>query len=640
MRHFWLVLGLCFSSLCTKAQFDLEKIVEEEMKSFQAKHCSDRAGAADFTDVVHQRLNLSVNPHVNYIAGSVTTTFIALDDIGTIRFDLSDSLTVDSVVYQGNTLAFTHSEDIVEIQFPSALSSGTVDSITVYYQGVPSQSGFGSFIQAYHDSVPIVWTLSEPYGGRDWWPCKQNLQDKIDSLDVVVTTPDSFSVASNGLLIAEVQNGNEKTFYWKHRYPIATYLVCIAVTNYAVYTDTVPVSSGKIIPVVNYVYPEKLEQAKLETPLIAGIMQLFDSLFGIYPFHMEKYGHAQFGWGGGMEHQTMTFMGNFGFELMAHELAHHWFGNMVTCAGWDDIWLNEGFATYLSGLCYENILPQYWMSFKETRIAGAVTQPNGSVWCDDTTNVSRIFSPYLSYSKGAMVLHMLRFVLGDEKFFSGIRNYLNDVNHAYSFATTTGLRQHLENVSGKNLQGFFNDWIYGKGFPSYTITWNQDFLRNTEVTVTQTQSNASVSYFEMPLPVVFRSAVKDTTIILNNSQNEQKFSFVLPFLADTLLFDPELWLLSANNTVLRESAYDFLFHIYPNPVRDELSLQFQTKKTTTAEIQIYNNAGQLVLLKTFVVQPGSQIEKFETATFAAGAYRIRVKADGYRYHASFLKSFN
>jgi aminopeptidase N len=622
------------------AQDDLHVIAESESKSFLHVRKSERAGDDYKTNIVFQKLDLKVNPNVNFISGSVTSLFIPLIDINTIQFDLSDTLTVDSIVYHANKLNYVHSGDTIDVVFPTTLVAEHLDSVTVFYHGTPSPAeGFGSFVQSQHDSIPIIWTLSEPYGAKDWWPCKQNLQDKIDSIDVVVTTPDTFVVVSNGLLAGVIQNGNEKTFYWKHRYPIATYLVCFAVTNYAVYTDTV-LLGNKILPVINYVFPEHLSKAKSQTPGTIGIMQLYDSLFEIYPFQMEKYGHAQFGWGGGMEHQTITFVGDFGFELIAHELAHHWFGDKVTCASWEDIWLNEGFATYLSGLCYEHILPQYWMAFKETRRAGAAKVPNGSVWCDDTTNVSRIFNPYLSYSKGSMVLHMLRWVMGDTKFFAGLRNYLSDLKHAYAFATTASLREHLEAVYGKNLQEFFQDWVYGKGFPSYTVTWNQDFQNNIQVKISQKQSDPSVSYFEMPLPLVFKNAFRDTTIVFNNTSNNQEYLLSLPFLVDSVLFDPQIWILSDSNTVIHESVYDFLFAIYPNPVSDELSLQFQTKLNTKAEVQIYNNAGQLMLLQTLEVPSGSCFKKFDTSNFASGTYRIRILADGYRYHASFMKAAN
>jgi aminopeptidase N len=620
------------------AQWTTEQIAASEQKGVLLANPGERSGAIDNTKITAVRLELQVDPAVNYIKGAVTTTFIPTSDISLIQFDLTDSLTVDSVKFHGAKLVFNRpGNEVIDIPLPITIANQQTDSISVYYEGVPDKSGFGSFTQSYHDSVPIIWTLSEPYGAKDWWPCKQNLSDKIDSLDVIVTTPAAYRVASNGLLVNETQAGNNKIYHWKHRYPIATYLVCLAVTNYAVYTDYVPFK-GDTLTVLNYVYPEDTLVAMASSAQLISFMQLYDSLLGLYPFSKEKYGQAEFGWGGGMEHQTMTFVTDFGFDLLSHELAHHWFGDKVTCASWQDIWLNEGFATYLNGLCYQYVSPYWWPFFKQGKISHITSKPDGSVFCRDTSTVARIFDGRLTYSKGCMVLHQLRWMIGDSAFFSGLRSYLNDVTNAYAFATTASLKSHLENSSGKDLTQYFNNWIYAEGFPSYQFKWSQDFDRHILINVTQTQSHSSVAYFPMLLPVVLKSGNRDTLLVLNNSGNGQSYEFDLPFFADTLLFDPEQWLISANNTVNRLSAYNFSIFVYPNPVNTQLQMQVEAVEEKEAEVRIFSSNGQIMWKGSYKFPAGASMVTISTANLAAGLYGLKVETAEKIISASFLKS--
>lgn len=619
----------------------LSEIVETEKKHFLHLHKSTLGGATNNENITYQRLELKVDPNVKYIAGKVTTYFIPASSSNFIEFDLSDSLQVDSIVYHNTSILFSHTNDIIRANFPSVISASQTDSIAIYYRGIPSGSGFGSFVKGYHisgaDTVPIIWTLSEPFGAKDWWPCKQNLSDKTDSIDVLVTAPDSFKVASNGLLVEETINGNLKTTHWKHRYPIATYLVCFAVTNYATFNHYIPFNGDTLLMSV-YSYPEHLSDAQEHIPDYTAFMQLYDTLFGAYPFYHEKYGIAEFGWGGGMEHQTMTFQSGYGFELTAHELAHHWFGDKLTCSTWSDIWLNEGFATYLSILCYEHIAPQWWHASRSGTRNSALQEPHGSVWCDDTTNVYRIFNGHLSYAKGAMVLQSLRFVLGDEIFFKSLRNCLSDVNLAYSFSTTAALQQHFETESGKDLSQFFSDWIYGKGFPAYQLTWSQSFENVITVMVDQTQSDPSVPFFDMPLPLFIKNGNRDTTVIIEHHFSGETFSFQLPFLADSLIFDPERWILSDTNTVVRLPAYDFSFFVYPNPVKEELQLRVESLQGGKAEVKIYNTIGQIVTSTAKEFTAGRNIIQLDVKNLLAGTYQINMNALGKKITSSFVKT--
>jgi aminopeptidase N len=515
------------------------------MKSARFTESTDYAS----TDLIYQRLNFTVDPAVNFISGSVISLVKFLkDNISPIQFDLADVMTVDSIHYNQKKTTFQHSANKININLPSIASKNAVGSVEVFYHGAPPQNGFGSFMASTHNNNPIIWTLSEPFGAKDWWPCKESLADKIDSIDVFITCPRQYRAASNGKLIDDQISGEFRTAHWSHRFPIATYLVGIAVTNYQTYSDFLELSNGEKLEVLNYVYPEYLTTAKSQSENILNILSFYNSKFITYPFASEKYGHAQFGWGGGMEHQTMSFVTTFGFELVAHEMAHQWFGDYITLASWHDIWLNEGFATYLTGLTYENLLNgQYWQSWKDNQINQITSSPNGSVYVADTTNINRIFNSRLSYSKGAYLLHMLRWEMGDQKFFQGMKNYLNDPSIANGFATQEKFVKHMEAATDTSLTEFFNDWYYGEGYPTYRFTYYTDSGKQ-KLRISQTSSNSSVGFFEMHLPVRVWKEGKYTDLRLYNTTQNQEF-VIADSKVDKIEFDPEKRLIAKADVV-------------------------------------------------------------------------------------------
>ncbi len=554
--------------------------------------------AANNIDLKYHRMRWNIDPAVLKISGSVFTLFETTENnVNEITFELDTLMQVDSVLYHGQKISFADSGAyLLNLYLPSELPNATLDSIEIFYQGIPgSGSGFGSFLQDFHYGSPIIWTLSEPYGAKEWWPNKNDLSDKIDSIDVYVTTPLGERAASNGLLVEEQTIGNKKLYHWKHRHPIATYLIAIAVTNYAVYSNYATINSG-VVEVLNYIYPEDSATVVTQTPNVISSIQLYSNLFIDYPYLDEKYGHAQFGWGGGMEHQTMSFMGGFSHALMAHELAHQWFGDMVTCASWHDIWLNEGFATYLTGLTYEHMPgTPWWESWKHQTMNDVINYPDGSVYCDDTTSVNRIFNSRLSYSKGAYVLHMLRWVCGDSAFFAGVRNYLNDPALSYGYAHTSDLKAHLEASSGLNLTEFFNDWYYGEGYPTYNISVYQASTDSITLTINQSSSDNSVSFFEMPVPIRFKGNNFDSILVFDNTFSGQQYTFAVNSWIDTVEFDPDTHLISRNsissNIGISEYNTDNLLFIAPNPTKNTVIIK---SRDIIKSIDLFDVSGRII----------------------------------------------
>ncbi len=642
MRYLLVYVVLLFSvsvSSQETVKFDLDYL--KEIASFEEKSSLNKVAfkANPNTvnyDISYHRLFWEVDPTKAQINGEVTTYFTALENLDQVVFDLAGNMRVTEVKQRGNSLNFTqNNKDELLIDFSETQIKSKLDSVTIIYGGNPVSSGFGSFEISTHgaSNTPVLWTLSEPYGAKGWWPCKQDLTDKIDSIDVIIKHPTQYKAASNGLLISENANGISTLTHWQHKYPIPAYLIAIAVTNYSVYKEDAPELPFDI---VNYVYPEGLNTARNSTRITPDIMVLFNNLFEMYPFAKEKYGHAQFGWGGGMEHTTMTFMGGWSRGLIAHELAHQWFGNKITCGSWEDIWLNEGFATYLDGLVYENFDGQdVFSQWRQAMVNSVTSGPSGSTFVTDTTSVSRIFSSRLSYRKGAMILHMLRYKIGDENFFEGVRNYLADPSLAYSYARTEDLQRHLEATSLLDLDEFFADWFYGQGYPEYDLVWSQsDTDEIIHFQVSQDQSHPSVSFFEMPLPVIVTGPFGESEKLrLEVSENEQIFSIQLNFKVVSVQIDPETQIISKNNRAvlgLDTESLQNIVSIFPNPVTDQLNISTQgilyVKKIT-----IYNVLGKKMME---ILDPSNQIS-LEQLDF--GAHLVVIDTDQGRLHKTILK---
>jgi len=585
-------------------------------------------------DLKYHRFNWLIDPAQRYISGSVTSYFFASQArMNSIQFILTSRLIADSALFRGKSYSIDHTGDLITIPLSPEVQLGELDSVTVFYHGVPDSNGFGSFSNYVHNGAPSMWTLSEPYGASDWWPSKNDLTDKIDSIDVFVVMPKGNHAASNGILVSETPYGLNSTLaHWKHRYPIASYLIAVAVTNYARYSDYYKTATDSI-EILNYVYPEDSVELSAITPDVIKSMGLFEHLFAPYPFRKEKYGHAEVNIGGGMEHQTMTFLGksSFGHFVLTHELAHQWFGDMITCGSWEDIWLNEGFATYCLLLSYEYLYNDSYnfnAYIKEIR-DDVLLKQQGSVFCNDTTSTSRIFNSSLTYNKGASLLRMLRWIVGDIDFFQGIRNYLNDPALKYGFARTSNLKSHLETQSGKDLTAFFTDWFYGTGVPNYSIQVNQQLDMRTLVTINQTQYNSNVSFFNMILPIEFKGVKNDTTLILNNTYSGQTFYFNPDFRIDSVFFDPKHVILynqsdvTLNQVTQNQRVLDDRISIMPDPVIK--FMQVHHKPGVIRVLQILNMEGKseitiptkqddtLLELNTENLQPGMYILKVGTS---------------------------
>lgn len=644
MRLFLLLILLnlsCFAQQPEECKWNYKIAAMERDAHIRLMNRGAQTVASNNFDVSYYRCEWEVDPAINHIGGTVTVYFRASANATSITLDLTSFLQVDSVIQRGNQIPFSRPTDALTIQFPSPVNSGSIDSVSIFYQGAPANTGFGSFIQTTHNAIPVIWTLSEPYGARDWWPCKNGLDDKADSIDVYITSPVAYKAASNGLLQSEtpVEGGTKTKAHWKHRYPIATYLVCMAVTNYVVFNNSVQLGNTSL-PMVTYCYPEYLSDFQSGTQPVLDALQLFNQYFGEYPFIKEKYGHVQFGWGGGMEHQTSTFVINTTDWLTAHELGHQWFGDKITCGSWQHIWLNEGFATYLSRFYMETAHPENTIAARESVVEDITSSSGGSVFVDDTTSIGRIFSGRLSYNKGSYLLNMLRLKLGDSAFFNGLKKYQQDPALKYGFARTSDLQRNLEEVSGQSLTTFFDQWFYKEGYPSFQVKWSTIGSGSVKIKINQLTSHPSVSFFEIPLPLLFKNATQQKLIVFDSRSNGEEFIRTLGFLPDSVLIDPNYDIISAYNVsqkITGTNTGNPVVEIYPNPMQSPVTVYLHDFTDPSADVRLYNMAGQLLYKQQVQLLNGSEIITLNTNAWPRGKYIVKVISASKTFTKQLLK---
>lgn len=503
------------------------------------------------TDVLRYSLDIEAIPTTNTISGSNTILIKSqVDNLNQFHFRLSNSFTVSSVTLDGRPITFTREDSInCRANFDVTYNNGQQFTLKITYSGVASGGGFGSVTWGTHSGTAYFETLSEPYYCYTWWPAKEDNTDKALA-DIWVTVPNALKVISNGLLTATEPVGATKTKYkWTTNYPISPYLISVAATNYAVTNDVYNYTGGSM-PISLYFWPEDNSAGNIAAWLkCKDMLATYKNIFGLYPFINEKYSIYQFTLGGGMAHQTCTGQGTTSESVTAHELGHQWWGDMVTCAGWEDIWVNEGFATYTEALWLEKKpgstgLPAL-QSAMSTRRPTAV---NDSVYCYDTSSVNRIFSTNFSYRKGAWVLHQLRHVMGDTGFFAGLAEYR--LRHAGSTATTDQLRLAMEAVYGGDLSWFFTPMVMQPGAPAYNWGWQTTAVNGKNYLMVSISQTQSTSYPTYTMPIDIRPTVGGVKQNLKVWDTSRTQNFVLPLTgpATACTFDEDVWVFSTNNT--------------------------------------------------------------------------------------------
>lgn len=598
-------------------------------------------------DLKFYHLNLNVERNTRYVSGHVVSKAkVVVASLDSFAFVLHQNHTIDSVYVNGAKRVFVRQDSLVKATAGTPIPLNTIFEAIVYYKGTCPSGGGAAIGDGYNLGTSgawgnqVSWSLSESLVAYQWFPCKQDLTDKIDSSWVYATTDSANMVGSNGLLKNVVSLGNKKRYEWKSRYPIDYYLISVSTAKYRAYNLYAKPQylAPDSIFIQNFVYDNAINNPSWNTQKTAlnkikQTIELQSKLFGMYPFYKEKYGHCMAPLGGGMEHQTMTTLGFFDFELDAHELGHQWWGDNVTCKAWKDIFINEGWASYTEYLCHQYLptISGTTASSKMTSVHNSVMmQPGGSCYFTnaDTMDANVIFDSRLTYDKGSALIHMLRYTINnDSTFFNAIRGFQN--TYKFNVASVIDFKTYMQTYTGINLTQFFNQWFYGQGYPTFDVKWNQtggNFILQS----IQTQSMpSSVPLFITDMDYrVSRTAKPDTVIRLNHANLTENYIIPLSGTVTAIAVDPSNWILnktigpvkdpSLNTSIGIEELSLATVFIGPNPTSDVLNVYLYNNEKATLEILDLN--GKLISTQNMDKEAQMDVSKYSN-----GIYNVIIK---------------
>lgn len=587
-------------------------------------------------DVTYYHLDITMDNLSTDVSGTGEIYGIANFVLDSVLFELFYTFNISEIRF--NDVPTTYNRTSSRIKVPVNLLPGESFKISVDYDGTPPTAATNPLGGAgmTNDSSPswgnqVTWSLSEPFSAYEWWPCKQSLKDKADSVSVFVTVPNNCKAGSNGILenVVDLGNGNSR-YEWKHRKQIDYYLVSVAVAEYIEYNVYAnPVGSPSPILIQNFIYnnPGTLPNFQADIDETVDFIELYSELYGLYPFHEEKYGHCMAPLSGGMEHQTMTTQGWFDAGLTSHELGHQWWGNNVTCASWADIWVNEGFASYSEYLMLENLYPGDEVQDMADRHTYIMSQGAGSVWVEDSLNEGRIFDGRLTYDKGAAIIHTFRYIINDDAlFFQALKQIQEDFKD--SVASGLDIRDYMSTISGVDLTDAYNEWYFGEGFPVYSVRWNQsgnDLMLEVSHTTT-----ASTPLFTTPLELKFiRNGVADT--IIRVPVNSNLAHYYIPNIGELISLskvDPQNAIINQNGTIVKDlnfvtsineiGEYEDYLKVYPNPSNGVYNVVINAEGNH--KISIYDTKARKILVKDIEKQ-----DWIDLSALTSGYYILHVE---------------
>jgi|WetSurMetagenome_2_1015567.scaffolds.fasta_scaffold22549_4 aminopeptidase N len=571
-------------------------------------------------DVLKYTLNLDIyncfkNPGNKAYSGSNLINFRVDSTLNAIQLNaVYTSLVIDSVrLLSGTVLNYSHSSatNILTITLDRTYNPNEVVTIKIYYRhNNVNDNYFMSTTSGY------VYTVTEPEGARNWFPCWDKPSDKALT-DIMVKIPSNALMGSNGRLADSTKIADTIWYHWVSRDPMSTYLVVITgKTGY-----NVDISWWHKISNPNDSIPIRLYYATGENiaptkNAIGDMTTYYSQTFGEHPFEKDGFASVS-GFGGGMEHQTLTTISpswSSVMSLISHEYGHQWFGDMITCGTWADIWLNEGFATYCEALYYEHT--SGYASYKSSVTSDAseylLYNPGWAMynpsWINVTPPNSTLFNTAITYDKGACVLHMLRYTIGDSLFFAALKGYATDTtNFKYKCAVTDDFTTKISVIAGQDLTWFIDEWVKQPNHPTYQNTYGIVNLGGgnwrVNFTAKQTQTNSVFHKMPIVIKVSFTSGL-DSSIRVMNDVNNQLFTFNFNRQPTAVVFDP-------NNDILLKTAtlsigiknisnnvpekYE-MYQNYPNPFNPTTNIKFQIANSSYVKLKVYDILGKEIAI--------------------------------------------
>lgn len=594
-------------------------------------------------DVLNYKLNLDIyncfKNSVRNFTGTEQLTFRVDSTLNSIQLNsVYTSIGIDSVrLLSGANLVFAHSSttNLLTITLDRTYNPGETVNLVIKYNHKNVSDG------SFNVSSGFVYTDCEPEGAREWFPCWDKPSDKA-TFDITVKVPSNVLIGSNGRLADSTVSADSIWYRWVSRDPLPTYLaVLTGKTGYNVDifwwhklsnpNDSIPLR-------LYYSTGENITPTKNALP---NMTTIFSQLFGEHPF--EKNGFAAVSsYGGGMENQTLTTISpswSSVTSLISHEYAHQWFGDMITCATWADLWLNEGFATYCEAIYKEQITG--YSAYKTNINNNASSYLSGNPgwpiynpsWAITTPPSGTLFNGPITYYKGSCVLHMLRYTIGDSLFFAALKSYATDtVNFKMKNATTDDFTAKISSVAGQDLSWFINQWVKEPNHPTYQNTYNIANLGggNYRVNFVAKQTQTNTVFHKMPIQIkISFAAGADTTVRVMNDVNNQMYSLFFNRQPTTVVFDPnnDIVLKTASLTVGINSESNIIpekfavYQNYPNPFNPTTNIKFDIPKNTFVSLKVFDVLGkEVAVLINEERNAGSYSVDWNASVYPSGVY--------------------